>query len=60
MAHQAPLKYIFYIAATPEKVWEGFVSLESNRIIFSALSFRRTLGLAACSHGWARDPMANP
>jgi hypothetical protein len=35
MAHQAPLKYIFYIAATPEKVWEGFVSWESNRIIFS-------------------------
>jgi uncharacterized protein YndB with AHSA1/START domain len=35
MAHQAPLKYVFYIAATPEKVWEGFVSQESNRIIFS-------------------------
>ena len=35
MAHQAPLKYIFYIAAIPEKVWEGFVSRESNRIIFS-------------------------
>ncbi|PYV33645.1 MAG: hypothetical protein DMG22_09265 [Acidobacteria bacterium] len=35
MARQAPLKYIFYIAATPEKVWEGFVSRESNRIIFS-------------------------
>ena len=36
MAHQAPLKYIFYIAAIPEKVWEGFVSRESNRIIFSS------------------------
>src|SRR5437879_6915959 len=35
MAHQAPLKFIFYIAATPEKVWEGFVSRESNRVIFS-------------------------
>src|SRR5437763_14762951 len=35
MAHQAPLKYIFYIAVTPEKVWEGFVARESNRIIFS-------------------------
>jgi uncharacterized protein YndB with AHSA1/START domain len=35
MAHQAPLKYIFYLASTPEKVWEGFVSRESNRIIFS-------------------------
>jgi len=30
MAHQAPLKYIFYIAATPEKVWEGFVSRGQN------------------------------
>ena len=35
MAHQAPLKYVFYIAATPEKVWEGFVAREPNRIIFS-------------------------
>jgi len=35
MAHQIPLKYVFYIAATPEKVWEGFVSRESNHIIFS-------------------------
>ena len=35
MADPAPLSYVIYIAATPEKVWEGFVSLESNRIIFS-------------------------
>jgi uncharacterized protein YndB with AHSA1/START domain len=35
VAHQVPLKYIFYIASTPDKVWEGFVSRESNRIIFS-------------------------
>jgi uncharacterized protein YndB with AHSA1/START domain len=35
MPHQPPLKYVFYIAATPEKVWEGFVSRDSNRIIFS-------------------------
>jgi uncharacterized protein YndB with AHSA1/START domain len=35
MAHQA-LQYVFYIGATPEKVWEGFVSQESNRIIFGA------------------------
>jgi uncharacterized protein YndB with AHSA1/START domain len=34
MALQAPLNYVFYIAATPEKVWEGFVSPESNRILF--------------------------
>ncbi len=40
MAHQAPLKYVFYIAATPEKVWEGFVSQESNRIIFAGADFQ--------------------
>jgi uncharacterized protein YndB with AHSA1/START domain len=34
MAGAAPLSYVIYIAATPEKVWEGFVSKESNRIIF--------------------------
>jgi len=36
MGQKAPLNYVYYIAATPEKVWEGFVSAESNRIIFSA------------------------
>jgi Uncharacterized conserved protein len=40
MAHQAPLKYVFYIAGTPEKVWEGFVSQESNRIIFAGADFQ--------------------
>jgi uncharacterized protein YndB with AHSA1/START domain len=40
MAHQAPLNYVFYIAATPEKVWEGFVSRESNRIIFAGAEFQ--------------------
>jgi hypothetical protein len=39
MAYQAPLKYVFYIAATSEKVWEGFVSPDSNRIIFSGVEF---------------------
>jgi uncharacterized protein YndB with AHSA1/START domain len=34
MAQQAPLNFVFYIAAPPEKVWEGFVSPESNRVIF--------------------------
>src|ERR1700694_1211485 len=40
MAHQAPLKYTFYFAATPEKVWEGFVSRESNRTIYSGAEFQ--------------------
>jgi len=29
------LQYVFYIAAPLEKVWEGLVSPEPNRIIFS-------------------------
>lgn len=34
MNEQAPLHFVFYFAAPPDKVWEGFVSRESNRIIF--------------------------
>src|ERR1700730_15327717 len=34
MAYPATLSYIIYIAAGPEKVWDGFVSRESNRILF--------------------------
>ncbi|HEY4010863.1 MAG TPA: SRPBCC domain-containing protein [Acidobacteriaceae bacterium] len=34
MTEQPPLQFVFYIAATPEKVWDGFVSAESNRILF--------------------------
>lgn len=34
MADPAPLSYVIYIAATSEKVWDGFVSAESNRVIF--------------------------
>src|ERR1700723_1338107 len=43
MAQQSPLKFIFYIAATQEKVFEGFVSPESNRIIFSGAEFQADL-----------------
>jgi uncharacterized protein YndB with AHSA1/START domain len=34
MAQQPPLNFVFYFAAPPEKVWDGFVSPESNRVIF--------------------------
>jgi uncharacterized protein YndB with AHSA1/START domain len=34
VADPVPLSYVIYIAAPPEKVWDGFVSKESNRIIF--------------------------
>jgi uncharacterized protein YndB with AHSA1/START domain len=39
MAEPAPLTFTFYIAATPEKVWEGFVSKEANQIIFLGAEF---------------------
>ena len=34
MAQQNPLHFVFYIAAPPNKVWDGFVSSESNRVLF--------------------------
>jgi uncharacterized protein YndB with AHSA1/START domain len=43
MSQPAPLHFIFYIAAPPEKVWEGFVSQESNRTIFAGAEFHADL-----------------
>jgi len=43
MAHQPPLQYVFYIAAPLEKVWEGFLSAESNRVIFAGADFQADL-----------------
>jgi uncharacterized protein YndB with AHSA1/START domain len=34
MTQPTPLHFVFYFAAPPDKVWDGFVSPESNRIIF--------------------------
>ena len=35
MTQQTLLHFVFYFAAPPEKIWEAFVSPESNRIIFA-------------------------
>jgi uncharacterized protein YndB with AHSA1/START domain len=43
MAQQPPLKFVFYFAAMPEKVWDGFLSRESNRIIFGGAEFQAEL-----------------
>jgi uncharacterized protein YndB with AHSA1/START domain len=43
VSQPAPLKFVFYFAATPEKVWDGFVSRESNRIIFGGAEFQAEL-----------------
>ena len=34
MGPPSPLHFIFYIAASPDRVWEGFVSPQSNRTLF--------------------------
>jgi uncharacterized protein YndB with AHSA1/START domain len=34
VSEQTPLHFVFYFAAQPDKVWEGLVSSESNRVIF--------------------------
>ena len=43
MAQQTPLHFVFYFAAPPDKVWEGFVSPESNRIIFMGVELEADL-----------------
>jgi uncharacterized protein YndB with AHSA1/START domain len=43
MAEQSPLKFVFYIGAPVEKVWEGFVSPESNRVIFGGAELEAEL-----------------
>lgn len=43
MAAQPPLHFVSYFAAAPGKVWEGFVSQESNRTIFGGAEFSADL-----------------
>ena len=38
-----PLKFVFYFAVKPDKLWEGLVSPESNRIIFEGADFEADL-----------------
>jgi uncharacterized protein YndB with AHSA1/START domain len=45
VAQQTPLHFVFYFAAPPDKVWEGFVSSESNRIIFTGAELEADLKL---------------
>ena len=33
------LKFVFYFAVNPEKLWQGLVSPESNRVIFAGADF---------------------
>jgi len=38
-----PLNFTFYIAASPEKVWDGFVSKDANQKIFLGADFEADL-----------------
>jgi hypothetical protein len=49
MAEQTPLHFVFYTAAPPDKVWEGFVSPESNRIIFMGAELEATFSSAGAA-----------
>jgi uncharacterized protein YndB with AHSA1/START domain len=40
---QTPLHFVFYFAAPPDRVWEGFVSPASNRIIFQGAELEADL-----------------
>jgi uncharacterized protein YndB with AHSA1/START domain len=43
VSQHIPLQFVFYFAAPPDKVWEGFVSSESNRIIFAGAELESDL-----------------
>jgi uncharacterized protein YndB with AHSA1/START domain len=40
---QAPQHFVFYIAASPDKVWNSYLSPESNRIIFAGADLQADL-----------------
>lgn len=43
MAERSPLVFTFYIAGKPEKVWDGFTSVESNRVLFMGAELKADL-----------------
>jgi uncharacterized protein YndB with AHSA1/START domain len=60
MAEPLPLQFVFYIAATPEKVWEGFVSSEANRIIFTGAELEADLKPGGYMHWVGPGPDGKP
>ena len=43
MTRREPLKFVIYIAGSIEKVWDGFVSAEANRTIFTGAELKTDL-----------------
>ena len=60
MPEQVPLRYVFYFAATPHKVWDGFVSPESNRIIFTGAEFEVDLKPGGSMQWFGPGPDGKP
>jgi uncharacterized protein YndB with AHSA1/START domain len=56
MARQPALTFVFYVAAPPEKVWEGFVSPESNRVIFMGAELEADLKPGGSMNWVGTDP----
>jgi hypothetical protein len=40
MTHEAPLKHVSYLVATPEKAWEGFVAPDRIRRLAEKMASR--------------------
>jgi len=59
VSEHAPLRFVFYFAAPPDKVWEGFVSPESKRVIFMGAELETNLKPGGPMNWIGSDPMAN-
>jgi len=55
-----PLHFVFYFGASPEKVWEGFVSTESNRIIYGGAELELDLRPGGKMNYVGRGPDGRP
>jgi uncharacterized protein YndB with AHSA1/START domain len=56
----APLHFVFYFGASPDKVWEGFVSPESNRIIYSGAELESDLRAGGFMRYFGPGPDGKP
>jgi uncharacterized protein YndB with AHSA1/START domain len=59
MTQQTLLHFVFYFAAPPEKIWEAFVSPESNRIIFAGADLEVDLKPGGPMNWVGTGPTAN-
>jgi uncharacterized protein YndB with AHSA1/START domain len=60
MSEPLPLQYVFYFAADPAKVWDGFVSAEANRVIFLGADFHADLRVGGAMSWGGPGPDGKP